>query len=118
MSINLESLKKAVGKTPTPTPTNKPAISGGSDSMGSDIGYLVQILVRSLAGSFVWLIFKSHLKKHGLGWLTNDFWTFLIAILFCYVSDTKLRFLNPFQKDLVLGILGESFLEVALKFTK
>lgn len=119
MSINLDSLKKAVGQTPTPpAPTTKPLVSGGSGSMGGDIGYLIQLLGRSLLGALAWRFFSSFLKESNFGWLTNSFWTFFIAAGFCYFSDTKLRFLSSYQRDLVLGIIGTPFLDWVLKFVR
>lgn len=117
MSINLDSLKKAVGQTPTPAPTTRLLASGGS-SMGGDVGYLIQLLGRSLLGSLAWRFFSSFMKESGFGWLTNSFWTFFMAAGFCYLSDTKIRFLAPYQRDLVLGIIGTPFLDWVLKFVR
>lgn len=116
MSINLESLKKAVGNISTPAPTTKPLASGGS--MGGDVGYLIQLLGRSLLGAIAWRFFSSFLKSSGFSWLTNAFWTFFVAVAFCYLSDTKLRFLSTYQRDLVLGIIGTPFLDWVLRFVR
>ena len=118
MSINLDSLKKAVGQTPAPAPTSKPLGQGGGGGMGGDIGYLVQILGRSLLGAIAWRFFSSFMKQSNLGWITNNFWTFFVAVAFCYFSDTKIRFLSPYQRDLVLGIIGTPFLDWVLKFVR
>lgn len=116
MTINLDSLKKAVGKPAGPT--NIPIPSGGTSSMGGDIGYLIQLIGRALLGSLAWRFFTSFLVEKGFGWLTNQFWTFFVAISFCYLSDTKVKFLSPYQRDLVLGIIGGEFLKWVLRFVK
>lgn len=86
--------------------------------MGGDIGYLIQLIGRSLLGALAWRFFTSFLKIKGFGWLTNEFWTFFMALGFCFLSDTKLKFFSQFQRDLVLGIIGEEFLKWVLRFVK